>query len=187
MEIPAITSDSAPESARPGLESARSKYGFVPNLLGVMAHSPQLLNSYLQISEQFSQTSLSPAEQQLVLLSVSRENGCSYCMAAHSVVAQMQGVPDEVVHALRERIPLSDPRLEALRAFTTTVVQSRGWPSQESIEQFLEAGYGETQVFEVILGIGMKTLSNYVNHIAQTPLDDQFAAAAWSSSDERVS
>ena len=45
---------------------------------------------------------------------------------------------------------------------------------------FLNAGYTRTQVLEVVLGVGVKTLSNYTNHIADTPLDAAFAKAAWS-------
>jgi alkylhydroperoxidase family enzyme len=59
-------------------------------------------------------------------------------------------------------------------------VTSRGWPSEADTAAFLQAGYGKQQVLEVVLGVGMKTLSNYTNHIADTPLDQAFGRAAWS-------
>lgn len=59
-------------------------------------------------------------------------------------------------------------------------MNTRGWPSDEDIRAFTNAGYGERQILEVILGIGFKTLSNYTNHVAGTPLDTAFAKAAWS-------
>jgi hypothetical protein len=31
----------------------------------------------------------------------------------------------------------------------------------------------------VLLGVGMKTFNNCVDHIAHTPLNDQFKAEAW--------
>ncbi|MFI7115892.1 carboxymuconolactone decarboxylase family protein [Amycolatopsis sp. NPDC049868] len=39
----------------------------------------------------------------------------------------------------------------------------------DEVEEFLAAGYTERNVLDVILGVGMKTLSNYTNHIAHTP------------------
>ncbi len=35
------------------------------------------------------------------------------------------------------------------------------------------------QVLEVVLGVAMKTLSNYANQIIHAPLDSQFQAEAW--------
>ena len=40
MSIEPLHIDYAPEDARPLLEKAKQKYGFVPNILGVMAHAP---------------------------------------------------------------------------------------------------------------------------------------------------
>ena len=67
-----------------------------------------------------------------------------------------------------------------MRRFTAAVVKSRGWPAPADTAAFVSAGYGPQQVLEVVLGVGMKTLSNYANHIAKTPLDQAFASAAWS-------
>jgi len=92
----------------------------------------------------------------------------------------MQKVPGEVVAAIREDRPIADPALEALRRFTVAVVRSRGYSSAAETRDFLAAGHGPQQVLEVVLGVGMKTLSNYANHIAGTPLDAAFGAGAWS-------
>mgnify|MGYP006989125510 FL=1 len=35
------------------------------------------------------------------------------------------------------------------------------------------------QILEIILGLSFKKLSNYVNHVVDTPLDDAFAPKAW--------
>ena len=172
--------NTAPEAAKEILAGAKKAYGFVPNLLGTMAEAPALVKAYTTLSRIFEETSFSAAERQVVLLTVSYENGCGYCVAAHSVIAAMQKVLDDVVGAIREGEPIADPRLEALRRFTAAVVTSRGWPTEGDTKAFLAAGYGKRQVLEVVLGIGLKTLSNYTNHIAETPLDGAFSKATWS-------
>lgn len=177
--FPVYSTDSAPEAAKESLAQAKRAFGFVPNLLGVLAQAPQALKAYVTLSSLFSKSSLSPTEQQVVLLTVSFENECHYCMAAHTAVAKMSGLSDEVVSALRSGEPLGDSKLEALRDFTRKIVKTRGWIGERDARQFAAAGYHEQQVLEVILGVTMKTLSNYTNHIAQTPLDPAFEAHVW--------
>lgn len=171
--------NTAPASAAELLKKAKDKYGFVPNLLGTMAEAPALLKAYMTLGGIFDETSFSPTEKQIVLLTVSSANGCSYCMAAHSMIAGMQGVPEDVIHSLRQNVSIKDSKLEALHRFSYIVAETRGYPSEEAVRQFLEAGYSKAQILEVVLGIGFKTLSNYTNHIAHTPLDEAFKKAEW--------
>jgi uncharacterized peroxidase-related enzyme len=166
--------DSAPEAARPLLEKAESAFGFVPNILGVMAESPALLEAYMGHRRLFEKTDFSATEKQVVLLAVSQDNGCGYCKAAHSGIASMQKVPDDVIEAVVNGQSIDDDKLEALREFTQRVVSTRGNPEGTDIDAFLEAGYSKRHVLDVITGVGMKTMSNYTNHIAETPLDKQF-------------
>jgi AhpD family alkylhydroperoxidase len=174
------TLETAPKAAQEILAAAKKGLGFLPNLFAVMAEAPALVKAYATLSRIFDETSFSATERQVVLLTVSYVNDCEYCIAAHSVIAGMQKVPDQVVQAIRQGRPIADRKLEALRRLTAAVVGARGWPSEEDLGAFLSAGYGKQQVLEVVLGVGMKTLSNYTNHIAGTPLDHAFAGAAWS-------
>lgn len=180
MKYTVHTIETAPEEAKETLRGVEKKFGFLPNILGVMAEAPALAEGYGQLSRLFAQTSLTTTEQQVILLTVSHDNGCEYCVAAHSVGAAMNKVAPEVIDAIRDGRPIDDERLEALRRFTASMVNSLGWPSEADIRAFTDAGYTKTQILEVILGIGLKTLSNYTNHIAETPLDNQFASAEWS-------
>lgn len=180
VHVPVQSVESAPDASRDLLKSAGSKFGFVPNLLGMFANAPALLEGYLTLAAIFDKASLSPVERQIVLLAASFENGCEYCMAAHTAIAGMQKVDQAVIGALRDGQPIADAKLEALRSFTAEAVRTRGWPSAETVARFTGAGYTPAQALEVILGIGVKTLSNYANHLAATPLDAAFAPVKWS-------
>ncbi|MEM7585185.1 MAG: carboxymuconolactone decarboxylase family protein [Acidobacteriota bacterium] len=173
------TAETAPE-AKDLLDGAQKAFGFVPNLLATMAESPALLEGYMTLAGIFDKTDLSATERQIVLMVNNRLNGCSYCMSAHSTISQMQGVPADVIEALRNGTPIANPKLEALRQFAVRVNESRGWPEQADIDALFAAGYSKRTVFEVVLGTGLKTLSNYTNHIASTPIDAAFSANAWS-------
>ena len=173
------TIESAPDGSKPVLEKAGKAMGFIPNLYGLLAESPATLEAYATLGGLFDSSSFNRTERQVVLLTASFENECGYCMAAHSTIAGMQRLPDEVVQALRDGVPLPDARLEALRDFTRRVVRERGRVSEADVRAFLDAGFERAQVLEVLLGVGMKTISNYANHVAKVPVDPAFQANAW--------
>ena len=177
------TAESAPAEAGEHLKMAEAGFGFAPNLLRIMANAPAVSGAYLMLHQKFSSTSLTPVEQQVVLLSASYENTCEYCMAAHTGGAMAAGMDEATLGALRSDEPLGDPKLEALRTFTRLVVRERGFVGEQAIEAFLGAGYTRANVLEVVLGVSMKTLSNYTNHIAETPLDEEMRPLAWTKNE----
>lgn len=159
------------------MAGAKQNLGFLPNMYTYMAKLPPVIDGYLRTYDDFrSQSGFSPAEQETVFLTISRVNGCHYCTAAHSMIADKKsGVPADSLAALRDGRPLPDPDLQAVAAFTEAMVVSRGNPGKAAVDAFLAAGYGERQVLGVVLAIACKTFSNYVNHLAATPIDDVFA------------
>ena len=178
MSISPATLETASGEARDLLAGAQRKLGFLPNMYGYMAKLPSVLAGYLSTYDAFRQTAgFTPAEQEVVLLTISHINGCSYCVAAHSMIADKRsGVTPAVLAALRSGVQLPDSRLQNLSEFVSAMVESRGSPGKAAVEAFLSAGYGEQHVLGVILAIACKTFSNYVNHVAGTPVDEIFAA-----------
>ena len=172
-----MTVETAGADAAELLKTVESQLGFVPNLYAHMANMPALLASYTSGYEKFrAQAGFSPTEQEVIFLTISEINGCHYCLAAHSMVAdKMQGMDADLINALRTGAPLPDAKLNALAVLTRKMVISHGRPNTDDIAAFFEAGYDTQAVLGVILGISVKTLSNYVNILSQTPVDAAFA------------
>lgn len=179
MDFPIYTIDTVPEASKAALVHAKETFGFIPNLEGIFAQSPALLKGSMALWDLFKTTSFSPIEQQVIYLTANYEHECHYCMAAHSGLAKMIGMSADDIGTLRNGTPLSDPKLQALRQFTKQMIQARGWVNDREIEEFLAAGYTQQQVLEVILGIAIKIMHNYTNHIAKTPLDKAFQPYVW--------
>lgn len=175
------THNSAPEGSKKILENVQKQNGYIPNLYGIMAISPKILEAYNEMGRLFRETSFLEEEKNIIWLTISHTNGCHYCMAIHSMVAEMFKVPVEIVDAIREDAPIKNAKLEALRTFTRLMVEKRGWATDEEVSAFLNAGYTREQIFELIVGIAQKTISNYVNHIADTPLDEKIIPYKWES------
>ena len=163
------------------LEAGKKSAGSIPNMYAGMANSPALLDNYLHGYNLFrAESGVTPAEQELVFLSIARVNACTYCVAAHSFIAAVVSkTPAQAVQAVRDDTPVEDPKLAALDKFTQTMVSSRGKPTPSELAAFVHAGYTEKNVLEIILAIAVKTISNYSNHVFHTPVDDMFKAQAW--------
>ncbi len=179
-EFTTHTIESAPEGSKLILESAKRRLGFVPNLMATMAEAPVMVESYQTMMGLFDKSALSETERQIILMTNNRLNGCTYCMAAHTAISKMAGVDADVIEALRSGSPIDDPKLEALRKFSVIINESRGWATEEQVEEFLAAGYTKQTVLEVIVGTSLKVLSNFTTHIAEVELDAAFRPMAWS-------
>lgn len=173
------TVETAPAKSKPILKNVQNTMQFVPNLLATMAEAPAMLKGYTTLAAIFDTSSFSETERQVILMTNNRLNGCAYCMSAHTMLSKMGGVEEGVIEALRAGTAIADAKLEALRQFAIVINETRGWPAPDDITAFLNAGYTQQHVLEVILGTALKVLSNYTNHIAETELDAAFAPVAW--------
>lgn len=166
------------DSTKKIFEHSETEFKMIPNLFKAMANAPEVLQAYTQGYQSFREHSdFTPAEQEVVLLVISYENGCEYCMAAHSTMADFfSNVPKEVTNAIREDNPIEDKKLSALAGMTREMLLSRGRPDTSIVNDFMQAGYSEKQLLDIVLAISVKTLSNYTNHLFDTPVDKAFKA-----------
>lgn len=174
-----LTVETAPEGSKETLRNIQNGYGFIPNLMGTFAHSPAVLNGYLGLDAAWEKSSLSPKERQLILLAASVTNNCNYCKAAHSTILKsMMKVDAATVTAVREKKPLADSKLDVLVRLTRELVGERGYVSENTKDQFLRQGYTEAQMMEVVVGVALKTISNYIDHLNPVAIDPGFKAEA---------
>ena len=172
--------ESAPEGSKTLLEQSLKSNGMIPGLHGVLAGAPGILEAYQTIHKLFVDSSFNNDELTVVWQTINVEHACHYCVPAHTAIANMMKVDDAISTAFRDETPLENPKLEALRNMTLSIVRNRGHVNQEELATFYAAGYGEQQVLEIILGLSQKVISNYTNHIANTPVDAPFQKFAWS-------
>lgn len=172
--------ESAPKESKALLQDSQKAYGMIPGLHGVLAASPSALKGYQVLHELFVASSFNNDELTVVWQAINVEHACHYCVPAHTGIAHMMKVDNDIIESLRNETPLADAKLEALRTFTLSMVRNRGNVSEDELNAFYAAGYGEQQVLDIILGLSQKVISNYTNHIANTPVDAGFQKFAWS-------
>lgn len=169
----------APVESKPLLVNSFAAFGMIPNLHGVMAESPAMLEAYQVLRKLFKQTSFNAEELTVIWQTINVEHDCHYCVPEHTVVAHLRQVDSAITKALRNRAVLPKHSLQVLHLTTLALVRNRGHLTTDEILEFFEAGYEKRQLLEIILGISQKVMSNYVNHLAETPLDKAFEKFAW--------
>ena len=177
--FPAHTIETAPEEVRGAMEVMQKNMGFIPSMLAKFAEAPALLMAYQAAAPFFEKTSLTPNERLVILLTASYRHNCDFCMSAHSWGARRQGLDETVLTALRAGQRLSDPKLEALRTFVVAMIEQRGAILDEDKRALFDAGYAPRQALEVVLGLALKTMTNYTNALARTPPNAEFGDALW--------
>ena len=169
----------APEGGAELLAVSAKQNGRIPGLHAVMAEAPGLLEGYQKLHQLFMDSSFDKDEMTVVWQTINVEHACHYCVPAHTGIAKAMKVDDSITEALRDETSLPTEHLEALRTFTLAMVRERGDVDDETVQNFLDAGYTQRQVLEVVLGLSQKVMSNYTNRLAETPVDEPFRKYAW--------
>ncbi|MDO5357620.1 MAG: carboxymuconolactone decarboxylase family protein [Conchiformibius sp.] len=175
------TAQSAPEAARARVEAAQQANGFLPNLIGVLANSPEALAFYQEVGKLNGNTSLSAGEREVVQIIAAKTNECGFCVAGHTKLATLKKLLSEQNIAASRAVDAAafdDAKLSALAAFTVAVMAERGAVSDAALQAFLDAGYNQQQAVEVVLGVALATLCNYTNNLAKTEINPELQAFA---------
>lgn len=169
------TMETAPDATKKLFENSLNSFGMIPNLHAVLGDEPPVLEAYQQMHRLFQETSFNAEELTVVWQTINVEHQCGYCVPAHSMIADMMKVDPAINKALREGTALPNEKLQVLHDTTLLILRSRGHLSEEELSRFFDAGYGQKHILAILLGLSQKVISNYINHIAKTPVDEAFA------------
>jgi uncharacterized peroxidase-related enzyme len=150
-------------------DNLKKQLTFVPNLYATFAHSQTALGTYLAL--QNAKSSLTAKQREVVNLVVSQVNDCEYCLAAHTAVGKMVGFTDAQILEIRSGRASFDPKLDALARFAREVAQARGKVAEGATVAFLEGGWTQGNLVDVIMAVGDKIISNYLHSVTHIPVD----------------
>lgn len=168
--IAPATIETAPDNAKPLMEAVQKKFGGIPNILATMGHSAAVLGSYLQLGEQLSHSSLSPALREQLALAIAGKNQCGYCASAHTAIgAGLKLEADEMTQNLSGQA--TDAKTQAAIDFVVKLVEQRGHVSDADVQAVKDAGYSDAQVLEMVVVVTMNIFTNYFNHVVDTEID----------------
>jgi alkylhydroperoxidase family enzyme len=177
--FPINTIESAPAQSKPALEALQGAFGMIPNILGAMSTSPVLINSLVGLFQKVHGGSFPEAQVQVLLLTNAVTNASSWAVAFHTALALKEGVDPADVQAIRERRTPKDPKSAALSTLARTLIEKRGRLDQQDVSRFLQAGFDQALLLEVIGVVAASTITNYTGNVTQPPLEAAFEAHAW--------
>ena len=156
-------------------DAIKRAVGGVPNIYQGVGNSAAALEGVLHLGAVLSKGQLTAAEIEAVKLVVSEAYGCTYCLAAHTLLGKKAGLTVEQTISIR-RGASPDPKVGALVRFVNAAIQPKGRISDEDLRAVKAAGYNDAQITETLLVVAQTVFTNLFNRVHQTPLD--FPAAA---------
>ncbi|MEW5895729.1 MAG: carboxymuconolactone decarboxylase family protein [Candidatus Omnitrophota bacterium] len=152
------------------LKKIKEQLGRVPNIYGALAHSSHALGALLSFKKALTGGVLNEKEAEAIALVVAGDNSCEYCVAAHTAIAKMAGIPPDVSRGLVKG-ESNEPKTAALIKLAGEISSKRGRPSDEAIDNFYRAGYGDAALAEVVAHVALNLYTNYFNHISEPKID----------------
>ena len=168
--LPVVSYEDASPEAQRIFDQLKASMGRVPKMYAAQSYSSLSLGAKLALDSELGKGVLHGLPKEVIALAVSQVNGSDYCLAAHTMLAKMQGASDAEILNFR-RGTSDDEKLAALAAMAHEIAESRGYPSQQTVEHFFAVGYDRAALVELIGLVALNVWNNYTNHIAQTPID----------------
>jgi uncharacterized peroxidase-related enzyme len=151
-------------------DSVEQAFGMVPNTVRVMANSPAVLESFLTFSQAIGNAQIGEKLHNQVKLSTSESNSCDYCTSLLSAVAPAAGLSAADILAGRTA-SAEDARTDAALKFAAAVMESHGKVSPEQLDAVRGAGFGDTEIVEIVTSVVFGCFTNFLNNVADTELD----------------
>ncbi|MGE0460792.1 MAG: carboxymuconolactone decarboxylase family protein [Vicinamibacterales bacterium] len=161
--------------AAPLFATIQQTLGSVPNLFRTLGHAPAALEGYLQLHGVLAKGRFSASLRERIALTVAEANQCQYCLAAHSFLGARVGLTDADLQDARQA-RAADPHVDAVLKLTRCLVVRRGELDDASLAAARAAGVSDADIVETVAHVAVNTFSNYINHVARTPIDFPEAA-----------
>jgi uncharacterized peroxidase-related enzyme len=148
----------ADEAALPGDIAAvyaknREKIGFVPNVFRTYAKRPEHFRAFMQYHDVLMKGDggLSRAEREAIVVAVSAENRCQYCVTAHGAALRILGKDPNLADriAINWRTAELTPRWRAMLGFASRVNEPGFAAAGEEIEALRAAGFSDDDVWDI--------------------------------------
>lgn len=171
--------DSLPDDVRARILVVREKAGFVPNVFLMLAHRPDEFRAFFSYHDALMEResdSLSKAEKEMIVVAVSADHGCLYCVVAHGailrILAKDAQIADQV--AVNYRTAPIGERQRVMLEFALHLAAQRG-VLDDTWQCRLEAqGFTLGDIWDIGAIAALFGLSNRLVSMARTPPNEEF-------------
>ena len=168
--INVVDRDSASTEQKVLFDAIQSKLGMVPNFLRVFANSPAALRAFLGLYGIANEGSLDPQTRERIALALAQQNGCEYCVSAHTAIGRKSGLSTAEIEANRAGTS-QDVKAAAAVKFARALVAHMGEVTTAELLEVRNAGYSDAQIVEIIMHVGLNILTNIVGKASRVEID----------------
>jgi uncharacterized peroxidase-related enzyme len=165
------TADQTPAASQPLLAAVNKQLGVVPNMMKLIGNSPAALEGYLSLNGALGKGTLGAKTGERIALAVAEINRCNYCLSAHSYLASNLAKLDDAEISANRNGGSNDPKADVAVKFASKIAINRGQVTANDIDAVKSAGFSNAEIIEIIVHVGLNTLTNYVNEVAKTDVD----------------
>jgi len=168
--IPAVSPSAATADQAALFDAIAARLGMVPNFLRVFAQSPAALRAFLGLHGIAGEGALDAATRERIALAVAQQNGCAYCVSAHTAIGRKAGLTGAEMDANRAGSS-QDERAAAAVVFARALVAHMGDVTTAELMAVRAAGYDDAEIVEIITHVGMNILTNLLGKASQVDID----------------
>lgn len=128
-------------------------FGKVPNLFKVYAHHPPLLEAnWHKVKRVMMEGALARKTKEAIALLVSADNGCRYCVAAHSGALKAIGVADDEIQRIRTDLDQADfsDQERALIRLARKANRAAHQVTGEEVKALRDSGVSDAEIIEAL-------------------------------------
>lgn len=152
------------------LDAIQGQLGMVPNFLKVFANSPVALRAFLGLHGVANAGSLDAPTRERIALTLAQQNGCEYCVSAHTAIGRKSGLTGDDMAAARAGTS-QDAQAAVAVKFARSLMENKGEISTLELAEMRSAGYTDADIVEVITHVGMNFLTNILGKASRIEID----------------
>ncbi|MEQ4722068.1 carboxymuconolactone decarboxylase family protein [Nonomuraea sp. B19D2] len=161
----ALNPTEAPEKSRELLDDIISRRGSVGEMVSTMAHSPALLQGYLELSRAMKRSKLPRTLSEKISLALQEWIGCGLCLDAHAAAGRAAGLSEADITLARQGTS-TDAREAALIAVATRVLAEPSSLTDEDVAELRAHGWSDRIIAEIPGLVALNLLTGSFNLLA---------------------
>lgn len=165
-----VTAESANPEQKALYDAIQEKLGMVPNFLKAFANSTTALKAFLGLHIIANEGSLDSQTRERIALALAQQNGCEYCLSAHTAIGRKAGLDGAEIEVNRSGSSQDEKAAVAVR-FARSLVTHMGEVTTDELQEMRNSGYSDSDIVEVITHVGMNILTNLLGKAGRIDID----------------
>ncbi|SEO47895.1 peroxidase-related enzyme [Aquisalimonas asiatica] len=167
-----------PEDIRERILAVQEKSGFVPNVFLALAHRPDEFRAFFAHHDALmeSDSGLSKAEREMIVVATSGANNCQYCVVAHGAILRIRAkdplLADQV--AINYRKADITPRQRAMLDYAMKVALRSGEIGDDDFAPLHEHGFSQDDIWDIGAVAAFFAMSNRLANMASMRPNPEF-------------